>query len=55
LLANRCVLQQQHVDCKIADALLKRGNKPHADGCNMQPSACAWQGLGTHGPPPAPR
>ena len=24
LLGNRCVLQQQHVDCKIADALLKR-------------------------------
>ncbi len=25
LLDNRCVLQQQHVDCKIADALLKKG------------------------------
>ena len=24
MLPNRCVLQQQHVDCKIADALLKR-------------------------------
>ena len=24
LLGNRCVLQQQHDDCKIADALLKR-------------------------------
>ena len=24
MLNNRCVLQQQHVDCKIADALLKR-------------------------------
>ncbi len=24
LLGNRCVLQQQHVDCKIADALLKK-------------------------------
>jgi hypothetical protein len=25
LLGNRCVLQQQHDDCKIADALLQRG------------------------------
>jgi hypothetical protein len=32
LLDNRCVLQQQHVDCKIADALLKKGTKQHADG-----------------------
>jgi hypothetical protein len=24
LLGNRCVLQQQHIDCKIADALLKK-------------------------------
>jgi hypothetical protein len=31
---NRCVLQHQpwHVDCKIADTLLKRGTKQHADG-----------------------
>ena len=27
MLNNRCVLQQQHVDCKIADALLKKGTK----------------------------
>ncbi len=27
MLPNRCVLQQQHVDCKIADALLKKGTK----------------------------
>ena len=26
LLRNRCVLQQQHVDCKIADALWKKGH-----------------------------
>ena len=26
ILGNRCVLQQQHVDCKIADALLKKGH-----------------------------
>ena len=31
MLPNRCVLQQQHVDCKIADALLKKGTKQHAD------------------------
>jgi hypothetical protein len=27
MLGNRCVLQQQHVDCKVADALLKKGTK----------------------------
>ncbi len=27
ILDNRCVLQQQHVDYKIADALLKKGTK----------------------------
>jgi hypothetical protein len=32
MLGNRCVLQQQHVDCKIADALLKKGTQQHADG-----------------------
>jgi hypothetical protein len=32
MLNNRCVLQQQHVACKIADALLKRGTKHHTDG-----------------------
>jgi hypothetical protein len=32
MLGNRCVLQQQHVDCKIADTLLKKGTKQHADG-----------------------
>jgi hypothetical protein len=31
LLDTRCVLQQQHVDCKIADALLKRGTKNHVE------------------------
>jgi hypothetical protein len=29
---NRCVLQQHHVDCKIADSLLKKGTKQVADG-----------------------
>jgi hypothetical protein len=32
MFSNRCVLQQQHVDCKIADALLTKGTKQHADG-----------------------
>jgi hypothetical protein len=32
ILGNRCVLQQQHVDCKIADALLKKDTKYHVDG-----------------------
>jgi hypothetical protein len=32
MLPNRCVLQQQYVDCKIDDTLLKRGTKQHTDG-----------------------
>jgi len=32
ILGNRCVLQQQHADCKIADALLKKGTRHHTDG-----------------------
>ena len=32
LLGNRCTLQQQHIDWKIADELLKKGTKHHADG-----------------------
>jgi hypothetical protein len=32
ILDNRCVLQQQHVDYKIADALLKGGTKQHGNG-----------------------
>ncbi len=27
MLSNRCVLQHQHVDCKISDSLLKKGTK----------------------------
>ena len=27
MLNNRCVLQQQYVDCKIVDAFLKKGTK----------------------------
>ncbi len=32
MLPNHCVLQQHHVDCKIADTLLKKGTKQHGDG-----------------------
>ena len=32
LLGNRCVLQQQHVDCKIDDTILKKRTKYHTDG-----------------------
>jgi hypothetical protein len=32
MLGNRCVLQQQHVDRKIPDVLLKKDTKQHADG-----------------------
>jgi hypothetical protein len=35
MLPNRCVLQQQHVDCKIDDVLLKKGTKQHADGWDL--------------------
>ena len=48
MLSNRCVLQQQHVDCKIADALLKKGTKQHADGWDAQSKA--WAPLVLHLP-----
>jgi hypothetical protein len=32
MLTNHCVLQQEHVDCKIVDVLLKRGTKQQSDG-----------------------
>jgi hypothetical protein len=48
LLRNRCVLQQQHLDCKIADALLKKGTKQHADGWNA--SSKAWAHMVLHLP-----
>ena len=41
LLRNRCILQQQHVNCKIADALLKKGTKQHADGWDAESEAWA--------------
>ncbi len=48
ILDNRCVLQQQHVDCKIADALLKKGTKQHTDGWDA-PSR-AWVHMCLHLP-----
>jgi hypothetical protein len=44
ILDNRCVLQQQHVDCKIADALLKKGTKQHTDGWDAPSSLLAGPG-----------
>jgi hypothetical protein len=48
MLGNRCVLQHQHVDCKIADALLKKGTKPHADGWDA--SSKDWAHMVLHLP-----
>ena len=48
LLRNRCVLQQQHVDCKMANAPLKKGTKQHADGWDA--SSKAWAHLVLHLP-----
>ena len=48
LLRNRCVLQQLHVDCKIADALLKEGTKQHADGWHA--TSKAWAHMILHLP-----
>jgi hypothetical protein len=45
MLNNRCVLQQQQVDFKIADALLKKGTQQHADGWDAQSKAWAYMVL----------
>ena len=47
-LCNRCVLHQQHVDCKIADVLLKKSTKQHTDGWDA-PSK-AWSHMVLHLP-----
>jgi hypothetical protein len=47
-LGNRCVLQQQHDDRKIADALLKRGTKVHGDGWDS--SSKTWAHMVLHLP-----
>jgi hypothetical protein len=46
ILNNRCVLQQQHVDCKIADAVLKKGTQQHANGWDAQSKA--WDHMVLH-------
>ncbi len=48
LLDNHCVLQEQHVDVKIADALLKKGTKQHADGWDV--SSKDWEHMVIHLP-----
>jgi hypothetical protein len=45
MLGNRCVLQQQHVDCKIADALLKTGTKEHTDGWDVHSKSWSYMVL----------
>ena len=41
-------VQQQHVDCKIADTLLKKGTKQHTDGCDT--ASKAWTHMVLHLP-----
>ena len=48
LLGNRCVLQQQHVDCKIADVLLKNSTKQHTDSWDS--SIKTWSHIVPHLP-----
>ena len=48
ILDNHFVLQQQHVDYKIADALLKRGTKQHTDGWTV--SSKDWSHMVLHLP-----
>jgi hypothetical protein len=48
MLPNRCVLQQQHVDCKIADALLKKGTEQYGDGWDS--SSKDWEHMSIHLP-----
>ncbi len=48
LLGNRCTLQLQHVDCKIADTLLKKGTKQHTDVWDS--SSKAWAHMVLHLP-----
>ena len=43
-------MQQKHVDCKFADALLKKGAKHHVDG--WDPASKAWAHMVLHLPDP---
>ena len=45
---DRFPLQQQHVDCKISDAPLKKGIKQHADGWDA--ASKAWAHMVLHLP-----
>jgi hypothetical protein len=46
ILYNRCVLQHQHVDCKITDTLLKRDTKQNTDGWDA--SSKVWSHMVLH-------
>jgi hypothetical protein len=48
ILPNLCVLQQQYVDCKIYDALLKKGTKQYTDGWDS--SSKDWAHMCIHLP-----
>jgi hypothetical protein len=48
MFSNRCVLCHHHVDCKIADTLLKRGTKHHVDGWDT--SDKTWSHMVLHLP-----
>jgi len=48
MLNDRCVLQQQNVDCKIADVLLKKGTKQHTAGWDA--SSKDWEHMVLHLP-----
>ena len=46
MFSNRCVLQQQYVDCKIDDALLKKGTNQDGDGWDSQSKS--WDHMVLH-------
>ncbi len=48
LLDTRCVLQQQHVDCKITDPFLKKDTKKHVDGWDT--TSKDWEHMVLHLP-----
>jgi hypothetical protein len=48
MINNRCVLQQQNVDCKIVDVLLKKGTNHHTDG--LDTSSKFWSHMVLHLP-----
>jgi hypothetical protein len=48
MFGNRCVLHQEDSNCKIADALLKKGTKQHGDGWDA--SSKDWAHMVLHLP-----